>query len=133
LLPSTRRSPRLAKNLKISETQRAWASTEECEPEEKWKLHANCRENVDPELFFGHPDSKVPMSKRMVDEARGYCFSCPVQPDCLLYAISGQEAFGIWGGLTPEERGRARELTRSPRHMVTLLERGELLDLVVRL
>lgn len=73
------------------------------------------------------------MSKRQVDEARSYCFECEVQSDCLLYAIAAREDYGIWGGYTPEERARARELTRSPRHMVTLLERDELLDLVGRL
>lgn len=102
-------------------------------PEEKWKLHAACRDGVDPELFFGPPDSKVPMPKRQVDEARGHCFSCAVQADCLLYSISTAQDYGIWGGLTPEERARARDLTRSPRHMITLLERDMLLDLVVKL
>lgn len=73
------------------------------------------------------------MSKRMVDEARRYCFECPVQGDCLIYALQNNESFGVWGGLTPEERIRARAQTRSPRHMLTLLERGELLRMVVRL
>jgi WhiB family transcriptional regulator, redox-sensing transcriptional regulator len=102
-------------------------------PAEKWKLHAVCRKGVDPELFFGRPDSKVPMNRQTVTKARTYCFSCPVQNDCLVYAMRGDEDFGIWGGFTPEERRRARSLTSSIADMLTRLDEGTLLDLVVRL
>lgn len=36
--------------------------------------------------------------------ARTVCASCPMKDPCLETAIRNAEQFGIWGGLTPEER-----------------------------
>lgn len=73
------------------------------------------------------------MSREQVATARSYCFGCPVQTECLVYALHGDEDFGIWGGFTPEERRRATELTGSLPEMLSLLHTGELLALVVRI
>lgn len=51
----------------------------------------------------------APMSE--VEEraaAKATCARCPVQPDCLAYALEHNIAFGIWGGLTERERRRLR-------------------------
>lgn len=32
------------------------------------------------------------------------CKACPVQKLCLDYAITAQEAYGIWGGTLPSDR-----------------------------
>lgn len=39
------------------------------------------------------------------ETAKGICDTCPVQPQCLDYAIDNPQ-FGIWGGLTESERER---------------------------
>ena len=36
---------------------------------------------------------------------------CPALTDCRIYAIGAGETFGIWGGLTEDERTPARNLT----------------------
>ncbi|WP_435882343.1 WhiB family transcriptional regulator [Streptomyces kronopolitis] len=36
--------------------------------------------------------------------AKTACLGCSVRPDCLRAAIDNDERFGIWGGLTPDER-----------------------------
>ena len=36
--------------------------------------------------------------------AKRICASCPVQDDCLAVALTFNEDFGIWGGLTAAER-----------------------------
>lgn len=37
-------------------------------------------------------------------QAKALCFECPVQFECLEYAISNNEKFGIFGGTLPSER-----------------------------
>jgi WhiB family redox-sensing transcriptional regulator len=56
---------------------------------------------TDPEIFF-------PPSDKMTAEARTICGSCPVRRQCLAYAVTADEPFGIWGGLDPEERRSLR-------------------------
>lgn len=66
-----------------------------------WAARALCAD-VDPEIFF--PPNGDPAT-----EARQICGQCPVTAECLAYALSNHEAYGIWGGLDPEER---RSLSR---------------------
>lgn len=40
-------------------------------------------------------------------EAKAFCGRCPVASQCLAYAL-GNEKYGLWGGLTPEERDEVR-------------------------
>ena len=44
--------------------------------------------------------------------AKAICASCPVREECLDYAITNGEKFGIWGGLSERERRRIRRATR---------------------
>jgi WhiB family transcriptional regulator, redox-sensing transcriptional regulator len=37
-------------------------------------------------------------------EAKRICAGCPVQRECLEYALRVREPFGIWGGLNETER-----------------------------
>lgn len=41
-------------------------------------------------------------------EARAVCAACPVRPDCLEWAITNGEHFGVWGGTSERERRRIR-------------------------
>lgn len=67
---------------------------------------AACR-GMDPNVFFppiGRP------STLFISEARTVCARCICAKACLDYALANREEFGIWGGLTPEER---QEITES--------------------
>jgi WhiB family redox-sensing transcriptional regulator len=45
--------------------------------------------------------------------ARDYCQSCPVQRECLAFALDvGPELRGIWGGTSQREPRRLRARTR---------------------
>jgi WhiB family redox-sensing transcriptional regulator len=66
-----------------------------------WRLGAACR-SVDPELFF--PISYTGASMEQVTTAKAICSHCPVQPECLAFALRTGQAHGIWGGLTEQER-----------------------------
>lgn len=76
---------------------RQTTSTEE---DNGWQLAGNCI-GVDPDLFF-------PERGASSKEAKAVCQGCEVRNDCLEYALSYGEKFGIWGGLSERERGRIR-------------------------
>ncbi len=65
-----------------------------------WQRKANCM-GVDPDLFF-------PERGASTREAKEVCRGCVVKPECLEYAISSGEKFGIWGGMSERERRRIR-------------------------
>ncbi len=67
-----------------------------------WLLRANCM-GVDPELFF-------PERGASTREAKEVCRGCVVRDECLDYAISRNEKFGIWGGLSERERRKVRRV-----------------------
>lgn len=52
---------------------------------------------VDPEIFF--PDRGE--SGR---EAKLVCKGCEVRQECLEFAMRNREKFGVWGGLSENER-----------------------------
>src|SRR4051795_8076807 len=66
----------------------------------EWVERALCRK-VDPELFF-------PAAGRHPTSAKKICARCPVQPDCLGWALANNEEFGVWGGTSEQERRRMR-------------------------
>ncbi|MGW4798242.1 WhiB family transcriptional regulator [Nonomuraea sp. NPDC004297] len=45
------------------------------------------------------------------------CRACPVQVACLTFALDNpdQTVDGIWGGMTPRERARARKVQTTER------------------
>ncbi|MGH9014639.1 MAG: WhiB family transcriptional regulator [Acidimicrobiia bacterium] len=66
----------------------------------RWQERANCL-GVDPDLFF-------PERGASTREAKSVCRGCEVRLECLEYALSHGEKFGIWGGLSERERRRVR-------------------------
>ena len=77
-----------------------------------WHLLAACQ-YTDPEIFFPVRDEDMPATADLADEARGVCIGCPVRPDCHRYALGSGERWGVWAGLTEQER--LRELRRPVR------------------
>ncbi len=68
--------------------------------ERLWQIDANCL-GVDPDLFF-------PERGGSTREAKQVCRGCVVRVECLEYALSNGEKFGIWGGTSERERRRIR-------------------------
>jgi WhiB family transcriptional regulator, redox-sensing transcriptional regulator len=66
-----------------------------------WRAAAACR-SVDPELFF--PISDSAKSREQAAEAKAICSVCPVQRECLAFAMRTWQVHGIWGGTTVAER-----------------------------
>jgi WhiB family redox-sensing transcriptional regulator len=68
--------------------------------DEAWRLEALCAE-TDPEAFF-------PEKGGSTREAKRVCTGCTVRAECLESALTNDERFGIWGGLSERERRRLR-------------------------
>jgi WhiB family redox-sensing transcriptional regulator len=74
---------------------------------EDWMLAAACRGR--PDLFFAPDDSETRSERRRREAAaKSVCARCPVRIDCLTDALTSDERFGIWGGLTERERRSLR-------------------------
>jgi WhiB family redox-sensing transcriptional regulator len=69
----------------------------------EWREQAACRDS-DPDLFFPTGDEDV----AKIAIAKAICASCPVEEDCLVYAIELNQTSGIWGGHTATERRSIR-------------------------
>ncbi|MDF4253930.1 WhiB family transcriptional regulator [Streptomyces sp. WMMB303] len=85
-----------------------------------WQLLAACR-GVDSSLFF-HPEGERGAARSAREaSAKEVCMRCPVRAECAAHALQVREPYGVWGGLTEDEReellGRARNrlvTTHSP-------------------
>lgn len=53
-----------------------------------------------------HPDLFHPTRGEQASPAKAICAECPVQGDCLTWALTTRQAHGIWGGLSERERRR---------------------------
>ena len=73
----------------------------------QWHTIAACL-SEDPDLFFpiGTTGDAVPQ----IAAAKSICATCPVMEECLDFALSSRQDYGVWGGLTEDER---RSLRRS--------------------
>lgn len=68
-----------------------------------WQHQGACR-NLDTEMFF-HPEGERGLARqRRSAAAKRICQTCPVADQCLEHALSSREPYGIWGGMTEEER-----------------------------
>jgi WhiB family redox-sensing transcriptional regulator len=70
-----------------------------------WRSQALCRD-TDPDLFF--PIGTTGAALVQIEQARAVCRQCPVQADCLDYALNTNQDSGIWGGTSEEERRTLR-------------------------
>jgi len=58
-------------------------------------------QTTDWEAWFPEEKSGHYYGTRM---AKKLCGECPVQAECLTYALAANEQHGIWGGMTLKER-----------------------------
>ena len=65
-----------------------------------WRMDALCAQ-TDPELFFPEVGERAPAAKAI-------CARCPSREPCLAWSLDNRERYGIWGGLSADERKRVR-------------------------
>jgi WhiB family redox-sensing transcriptional regulator len=80
-----------------------------------WRDDAECLTS-DPEAFF--PSARIPLVHvQQIDNAKAICGRCDVAEQCLEYALSTGQEYGIYGGLTEKER---RKLARKQGRRITV-------------
>ncbi len=65
-----------------------------------WRSEAACA-TADPEAFYPDDENRSRAAKTV-------CAGCPVVAQCLAYAFTANEPFGVWGGLGTDERDFVR-------------------------
>jgi len=74
-----------------------------------WRAAGACL-SADPDLFF--PISPAGPAERQIARAKKICAGCGVRRECLEFALSHEQVYGIWGCTTPEDRQRERRRKR---------------------
>jgi WhiB family transcriptional regulator, redox-sensing transcriptional regulator len=74
-----------------------------------WRAAGACL-SADPDLFF--PISSAGPAEKQISRAKMICADCDVRQQCLEFAMSHDQVYGIWGGTTPEDRQRERRRQR---------------------
>lgn len=77
----------------------------------EWREKALCTGKQ--EIFFNDAKTKA------VAQAKAICAVCPVKSECLDHALTHTE-FGIWGGMTANERRLYRRAERKRRRNLGL-------------
>ena len=73
-----------------------------------WRESGACRDGAGVDFY--PPMRTERKHERLARERRAkmVCASCPVRVECLDHAIAFDERYGIWGGLTQDERRLGR-------------------------
>lgn len=72
----------------------------------EWMKRGACL-NVNPALFFPHREDLIEDTR----EAKAVCATCRVCDECLVFGMG--ERYGIWGGLTANDRKALKRHRRS--------------------
>lgn len=68
-----------------------------------WQRGGSCRQE-NPDVFF-HPEGERGPARRDRDSAaKAVCAVCPVVVRCREHALRVREPYGVWGGMTEDER-----------------------------
>ena len=67
-------------------------------PPDYWQDRAACF-GVDSDIFF-------PVTEDEAGPALTFCNSCRIKEECLAWALKNGERYGVWGGLTEQQRRR---------------------------
>lgn len=81
-----------------------------------WQSMAACR-GMDVNVFF-------PERGELLLTARQVCAGCGVREECREFALTHMERFGVWGGMSERERGRARVDRKIRKETYAVEDRG---------
>ena len=102
-----------------------------------WQLRGLCR-GKDSSLFF-HPEGERGAARAAREQsAKEICLNCPVQKQCSEHALRVREPYGVWGGMTEEEREsqyqryKALVRARAVREKAALAEKALLKEKLLR-
>jgi WhiB family redox-sensing transcriptional regulator len=85
----------------------------------EWQEKAKCL-GMDIEVFFLPDNSRMQNKRLRIEEAKKVCRQCPVIQQCLEYSLRVEEPYGVFGGLSEEERRRVLLRTRRGTKVVSM-------------
>jgi WhiB family redox-sensing transcriptional regulator len=85
----------MAGNTASSSAQERWLGTD-------WRAEAACSEPATTNLFF--PVGVTGQAEIQIRQAKAVCQECPVKAECLEFAITTNQEYGVWGGTSEDER-----------------------------
>ncbi len=77
---------------------------------EEWRELGSCRK-LDTNQFF--PIGQTGEAEVKIARAKKVCVGCPVRQECLDFAITTNQEYGVWGGHSEEERRVLRRQWRA--------------------
>ena len=69
----------------------------------EWQGKAACR-GMDTDTFFHPPNERDTARQGRIAAAKAICRGCPAVTECLDHALRVREPYGVWGGLSEDER-----------------------------
>ena len=69
----------------------------------QWQIEGACR-GMDSDVFFHPPGERRRRRAQRIEKAKAVCAGCPVIDECRRHALTAVEPYGVWGGLSEEER-----------------------------
>lgn len=84
----------------------------------RWHERAACSGH-DPELFYGPEGERARVREARERRAKAVCARCPVDAECLDYALSTGQKGGIWGGMNGHQRAAALGPARAASDLAT--------------
>ncbi|OLT20565.1 hypothetical protein BJF81_04655 [Ornithinimicrobium sp. CNJ-824] len=80
----------------------------------EWQFQGLCR-TTNPDIFFHPEGERGPSRRRREARAKAICAQCPVLRECREHALAVHEPYGVWGGMTEEEREEVYRRSARPR------------------
>ena len=80
----------------------------------EWQFQGLCR-TTNPDIFFHPEGERGPSRRRREARAKAICEQCPVLRECREHALAVHEPYGVWGGMTEEERDEVYRRSARPR------------------
>ncbi len=69
----------------------------------EWQYEGACRD-ADSDLFFHPEGERGAARRRRAEAAKAICAGCPVIDECREQSLAVREPYGVWGGLSEDER-----------------------------
>jgi len=57
-----------------------------------------------PDIFFPEDIPQPELRETATKAAKALCKACPIQQECMAYALKSNQRYGIWGGTEAHER-----------------------------
>lgn len=69
----------------------------------EWQFQGLCR-TTNPDIFFHPEGERGPAREARERAAKAVCATCPVLAQCAAHALAVREPYGVWGGMSEDDR-----------------------------